>query len=334
MKKSFLYKPAVRITVHSFFTIAIGIMSSILANNLNSLVCWLIFIVLAIAYVFILVLYTKIDGDNSKSYDELVAKYDRLEEQSKQFFSRTIDYEIAMQNIVDLCRESSTETNKQIHAIYNCPDPKNVKLTWNFNSASSMICRSAYDGIIKNSNVRLNGGTVPSVELSYVKLIESNPSKEDDERIISLCGYYHPVKNGTKSLLDKKKIKEIMGNKHYAMLFSQNITDPEILLNSVDVQRVFGNSVQYSQYIAIPVRCESINQNSKLVGIFQIACLDGYIITDNQKEMNYLVTHFLTPFSYFFLLLYKMEKAMLAAPKKESEKNESESKNDEKNKSC
>lgn len=46
-----------------------------------------------------------------------------------------------------------------------------------------------------------------------------------------------------------------------------------------------------------------------------------YRIPFDKMKVDYFIDHFCMPFSYLFLLLYKLEKAMLAAPKEGSEKN-------------
>lgn len=327
---SFFRKPYVRATVIAVLTIAVGVLSSILANNLKSVIWWIVFAVVGFGELFVLFLYSRSDENVEKQYSELVDDYETLYDENLQYHYKVQDYEIAMQNISDLCRDCSTQTNIEIHSIYDSPEPTKHKLRWDFDYASSMICKSAYDGVIKSSRVRLDDtdAIAPDVELSYVKLIENNKSDEGqdenlDNQRISLCGFYHPQKNGTHSQSRPKKVGEIKDSKHYAKLFSDDIASPEFLSTEDELKAAFGEKHQYCQYIAIPVRCTAISKQSKLVGIFQIASLNGYHISPRKEDVDYLISHFFTPFSYLFLFTYKLEKAMLAAPRKGGPKNES-----------
>ena len=218
-----------------------------------------------------------------------------------------------MQGIATICMYSAKNANIQIHEII---ENKRIDCkVWNFDLASDTICETIYKNIIEQLGItKVNDGIV-DIEVCYVKLLEKDQDLSKKGRIC-LCGHYHPTRNGPKILGKEREIEE--EGYHDSVLFLNASDKPDIQLNTADVLRVFKKCGRndYSQYLGIPVFCATYNKSSKMVGLLEIICHGKSILSDNSEQIQILANTFFAPYANLFLLLYKMDKALRAQPKK------------------
>lgn len=72
------------------------------------------------------------------------------------------------------------------------------------------------------------------------------------------------------------------------------------------------NQGKYNQYIAVPVFCH----DDKMIGLLEVACLNDARLGITKQEVEEMAKKFLAPYSFIFLLLHKLERALLAVPHK------------------
>ncbi len=318
--REFFFKPATKGFIIGVLTVVVGVISSVFANKFeNEPKWWFILIGVALVDLAVIIFYAfkeknALDALNKDNRD-LIEVNKSLDADLKKSKNRITDYNTAMRGIIDLCTTCAFNTNKQIHEIIEkgSIDCK----TWNFDSASTAACMEIYTSIIENSHVRLyDGNASPNIKISYVKLVDDNDyvkSGEREDLKIALSGFFHPTNPKQKDLGITKKVKE--SKKHYAALFKEDIDMPVFYNGAANVKEKTGNpDSPYSQYIAFPVRCETVNQNSKLVGLLLVLCYEGCMLSEDAAEVQYLINHFFSTYAYLFLLLFKLDKAMRAMP--------------------
>ncbi len=318
--REFFFKPATKGFIIGVLSVAVGVISSLFANKFENEPKWWFFLIgIALVHLAVIIFYAykeknALDALNKDNKD-LIEVNKSLDTDLKKSQNRITDYNTAMRGIIDLCTTCALNTNKQIHEIIEkgSIDCK----TWNFDSASTAACMEIYRSIIENSHVRLyDGNASPNIKISYVKLVDDNDyvkSGEREDLKIALSGFFHPTNPKQKDLGITKKVKE--SKKHYAALFKEDIDMPVFYNGAANVKEKTGNpDSPYSQYIAFPVRCETVNQNSKLVGLLLVLCYEGCMLSEDAAEVQYLINHFFSTYAYLFLLLFKLDKAMRAMP--------------------
>ena len=62
--------------------------------------------------------------------------------------------------------------------------------------------------------------------------------------------------------------------------------------------------------MAIPVFCNE----SKMIGLLEIVCLKKTVLADTEEELNEIISKYFVPYANLTLLLYKLEKSLLATP--------------------
>ena len=153
-------------------------------------------------------------------------------------------------------------------------------------------------------------------EVAYVRLIEGKGS-EDNVELIAFAN-----QNNTTPAIFKKprKFRNIKRKHAYhdLWLFNRSRSDLDIVIGVENVNQIFRHSAnedalgKYHLYVGIPVFCA----NRKMVGLLEIVGLDDTrfnCVTD--EEIEEVANKFLVPYANIFLLLHKMEKALLAGSK-------------------
>lgn len=108
---------------------------------------------------------------------------------------------------------------------------------------------------------------------------------------------------------------------HDLCLFAERKADSDIRFGIDEVNEVFAydskekaakNHNKYHLYVGIPVFCD----DDKMVGLLEIVGLDDTKFRCKSKdEVEEIVNKFLVPYANVFLLLQKLEKALLAGTK-------------------
>ena len=311
-----------RAIITSFFPVVVGIITSFFANNSSSNLLKIAMGVSALLWITINIVYACLDNSEEKkrklAEEEKKALQNEVEaanEIAAITYDQVKDYENAMSSIIELCRVCSERTNQQVHAIYKSTKIERVQTVFNFPSAANLACKAVYQGIIKDSQVRLENEDEgsPDVEVTYIRIKE--PTQEEwESNSIALVGYYHPTRTAGKSKGRYSTITELKGKKHYAKLFAGDIDESETILEQDRLVTAFGENTDISQYFAIPVRCPTIEDKTKLVGILQLACKSGVKLAADENGAKYIVDHLLSTYSHLILLLHKLDKALYAVP--------------------
>lgn len=248
-----------------------------------------------IFHVGIVIFYAKKEINDRKSNTT-------LQKQIKTF-------EDILANMVVICNDNTSKINKCIHEA-NEQQIINLNI-WNFNDACMSICRLVY-----NSMTTLNNSK--RYEVTYVRLIEDNTL----ENQVFINAYAN--QNSTPpSLYNKKRnIDDINENSYHDLyLFKKGSSDIDIIIGKEFIEKKFGysskserNQKKYNQYIGIPVLCD----NEKMVGLLEVVSLQNAIFGTTEKEVREVADKYLIPYSNIFLLLHKMEKALLVGTNQNS----------------
>lgn len=309
--KTFFTRPIVKAAVIGALTAGFGVLCNWTVGS-GTWWKWLIFVAFIISNIIILCLYAKAEKSSEQELSDIKKQLDTANAEIKGLEFTNEAFSKALQGITAICKYSAKNANIQIHEII---DKKRIDCkTWNFDLASDTVCESIYENIIQKLSIPKASDGIVDVEIGYVKLVEE--ASNQDEKYISLCGYHHPTRNGPK-ILGKPRLVEDEAY-HDASLFNSESDQPDIQLDASAVQGVFkdGDGKDYSQYLGIPVFCSTQKKTSKMIGLLQVVCHGNSTLAENEDEMKTLANTFFTPYAYMFLLLYKMDKALRAQPKK------------------
>ncbi len=312
--KVFFNRPAVKAVVNGVLSLVVATLASVFfSQNEKS---WLLGIITAtvfVGYIFCLIFYALADTNLKKENDG-------LKEDINSWIDSAKVYNNAIQGLSALCQISANRTNMQIHEIVD-----NARIdcnTWNFDMASSLVCKEIYTRIIKDLCVKSTSTGIIDIEVCYVKMTESG-TRGKTHRHVNLCAYYNPSERPPKLL---KTNRDLASKKQYydAKLFIENNSEIIILKNSEEIKKKFllspDKEYDYEQYIGIPIVCES-SEGGKMVGLLEIVCHNGCIISNDKKIIRDYVDRFFTPYAQLLLLLFKMEKALKAMPANKEAKN-------------
>ena len=220
-------------------------------------------------------------------------------------------FENIMSSIITICQKSASAITRCIHQIN---ETKTVSLNiWSFNTASMELCTCVY-------NVLCNLET-PSVhesknfEVVYIRLCEdNNPSNK-----VLACGFANQGLHAP-TIINKERsfAKKIDASQYHDLnLFTKNRADINIVYGQEEVDKVFNYNTgekrsasrdKYGLFIGIPVFCDS----KKMVGLLEVTCPSPYQLGQSEKEVKEIANKYLVPYANMFLLLHKMEKALLA----------------------
>ena len=290
--KAFLKKPPVKNIIIAVFTTLVTVTVAILGNWSPSQTYFPLklggFIVCTVSYLIIMGIYTRVEVNDRRT----------AEIQQRQI--RT--FEDLVISIISICGKNSSDINVCIHNIQKTKKI-NLKL-WSFNKASWLICEHIYNNICKL-------GDSKKYAVAYVKLIEDGGAEDQVEMIA------YANQNGHKPTVfgKRRKFKDIDLNSAYhdLCLFNKARSDNDIAMGADEVNAIFvqnkGNAGKRFLYIGIPVFCD----NRKMIGLLEIIGLDDSMLSCiSKEELEEATNKFLVPYASVFLLVHKMERALLA----------------------
>ncbi len=311
--KIFFNRPPVKAVINGVISLTIATLASVFfSQNEKSWILGTITLVFFAVYILCLIFYAIADANLIKRNDELKKDIDTWIKSAKV-------YDNAIRGLSALCKISADRTNMQIHEIID-----NARIdcsTWNFDLASSLICKEIYTCILKELCVKTTSAGIIDIEVCCVKITERG-TRGKVHRYVNLCAYYNPSERPPKIL---KKNRDLESKEQYfdAKLFINNSSDVIILMNSKEIKEHFlmrsDKEYDYEQYIGIPIVCES-KQATKMVGLLEIVCKNGCSISDDRKTIRNYVDRFFAPYTQLALLLFKMEKALKAMPASKEDK--------------
>ena len=286
-------KPAVKNVILALFTIEISVIVGMLGtwNSTQSGFCGKIavLIISVIVYFFALIKYTTAEVNQRKSLEVLGRQLKTSEE--------------LLISIASICETNASNINSCIRRVN---ETKNIDLgIWSFRSACRNICSHIYQNICSLSNCQKYG-------VAYIKLIEDG---EDNGKI----KMYEYANQGRKppSIYDKvRQFKDVdlKTAYHDAQLFFEGKSDIDIRKGVNEVDEVFlRGKGKYHLYIGIPVFCD----NKKMIGLLEVVGLDETMLgCTTKEELEEVANKYLVPYANIFLLMHKMEKALLVGTSK------------------
>ena len=312
--KAILIKPGMKAVVSGVLGVVAGAFAGASIGVAIYRWLWIILtFVFGFLYAFALYKYSKSDKN-------LMEENARLEKEKENLIASAQVYNNALQGLSSLCKLSAKYTNMQVHEIID--DGRIDCNNWNFDVAGALVCETIYNSIVKELGIKKGASGISDIEVCYVKLNESGKDKEKLHKHANLCAYYHPSTRNPKIYKVNRDFASRKDRYHDIDLFLDNSKDVNILLNKEEVNRYFclkpNRSYDYSQYIGIPVVCDSTNEG-KMVGLLEIVCHGDSIISNDKNEIRNYVDCFFSPYSQLLLLLFKLEKALKATPRKKEE---------------
>lgn len=306
--KRILLKPTVKACCIAILTILDSFLCNLAVGN-GAWWEWLLFIFFALLNICTLIWYAKTEKD-------FIQELDNTKDEAENLSLSLETYSTSLQGVTEICKFCAKKANVQIHEII-----ENSRLdckTWNFDVACESVCKAIYQYIIEHLNLTHTSGGIIDIEVAYVKLVEAEKKQKNQPDKISLSGYYHPTRNGPK-IQGKKRNIEIDGY-HDAQLFYKGTDSPDIQMDAKDIKSVFKNqdNKDYSQYLGVPVFCSTAENTSKMVGLLEIVCHGESVLSTDRNVIETMANHIFTPYAYVFLLLFKMDKALIAVPKERS----------------
>lgn len=221
-------------------------------------------------------------------------------------------YEDALRRVHTICRSCAKTITSQIHEIQD--NGRYNPNAWNFKMACDVVCEQLCECLLV---LLQKQNTIPNIGVGYVRLDESNQKNDT----IVLCSYFQTRNNDSPKILNKKRNISSRDEYHDAELFKLSIDKEELLLTPEEVTGKFvykqgTNRTKYKQYIAVPVFCDK-TEGEKMVGLLEITCIEEQSFPNDRQLVKTYVDSFLRPYAYLILILHKMEKGLLAAPKSE-----------------
>lgn len=313
--KTILIRPQAKSVILALFTIAIGALTGIAVNNIDVWYWWLILGLTIIIYVVVLISYARLEESINSQLHEIKEKLKTAQQNVETFRG-------AFQGVNAICKLSAKQTNLKIHEIIE--QGKIFCDNWNFEIASSLLCEQIYNHVISHicENTEYTGNA--DIEIEYVSLIEPSirrKKKRTDQ--IKLCGYYHPsrpnpsiyrkIRNANQKGKDGKPF-------HDGSLFVKKKNAISILMTKKDIEgeEGFGSLAKnhdYSQYIGIPVFCDTADGDNKMVGLLEVVCHNNSSISSDEDRIRECIDLYLSTYASVFLLLFKNDKALRATPK-------------------
>lgn len=298
--KAFFVKPVVRAVVIALLTTFIGLITSTIG-------AWDItqpyFIPKLISIIVVIIVYISFTGFYAKNDVNQRRSYEVLQNQLDTFEDLVI-------SIILICETTASDVNKCIHLVNekHVIDPN----IWNYEKACKLVCERIYDNICRLSESKKYG-------VAYIRLIEDDNCEDKIEMIA------YANQNRHKPTIFKKKRQfknvDLKNAYHDICLFEKAKSDSDIRVGVDEVNSIFAydskeksnkNREKYHLYVGIPVFCD----NRKMIGLLEVVGLDDTkfkCIT--RQEVEEVANKFLVPYANIFLLLHKMEKALLAGTK-------------------
>lgn len=298
--RAFITKPVVRAIVIALLTVLVGLITSSLGSWDSSQSYFIAkvvaFFIIVVAYILFTGYYTKNDVNQRRSYEVLQHQLDTFED--------------LIISIISICETTASDVNTCIHLVNekHVIDPN----IWNYEKACKLVCERIYDNICKLSGSKKYG-------VAYIRLVEDDLPEDKIEMIA------YANQNRHKPTIFKKKRQfknvDLKNAYHDLCLFEKSKADSDIRVGVDEVNEIFAydskeeankNRGKYHLYVGIPVFCD----NRKMIGLLEVVGLDDTkfkCIT--KEEVEEVSNKFLVPYANIFLLLHKMEKALLAGTK-------------------
>lgn len=293
-----LQKPLVKNLLLSILVLIIGGICSAMGSwdRINDKLFWyklFALVVSAIVYIVLLVFYGTKEVNNRRVISILK--------------NQNSAYDELLANIISICKETASDVTTVIRQIKNS-GIINLE-TWNFDKACNAACRSVY-------NITKNICGSADIAVAYVRLDDSEyPAKKIYLNSFANQTHLRP------SIFGKKRIfsEEYPNSYHDVDLFRSGSSEIEIVIGNENIDNIFAytdkgshadGKKKYSQYVAIPVFCK----DEKMVGLLEIVALNDAKIGLNVNEVREVALKYFVPQSYLFLLLYKLERSLLAKP--------------------
>ena len=291
--KDFLVKPPVKSIIIALLTTALSICTALLGDWSVSQANfgWKLtgFIVCVAVYVVALALYATNEANLRKACEVLQRQVNTFED--------------LVISIISICETNASDVNTCIHRAL---DTKEIDLgVWCFEKACRSLCQNIYDNICKLGNSKKYG-------IAYVKLVEGDGAEDKVEMI----AYANQNRHKPSIFGIKRKFKGIDKSSAYhdLCLFDEAKSDNRIYMRASEVDGVFvRNKGKHHLYIGIPVFCDS----KKMIGLLEVVGLDDSMLgCTSREELDEATNKFLVPYANVFLLLHKMEKALLVGTSK------------------
>ena len=313
--KAILVKPVAKAVVNGVLGIVVGTFAgACISVEANRWLWGTLTVVSGLLYLLALVGYARFDKN-------LIEENLIVEEENKKLKSKVKVYNNSIQGISSLCKLSAKYTNMQVHEIIE--DARIDCRNWNFDLASALVCETIYNYIVKELGIKKSSSDIIDIEVCYVKLNESGKDKGRPHKYANLCAYYHPYTRNPSIYKVNRDLATRKDRYHDVNLFLENHKDVNILLDKEEINRYFflkpHLNYDYSQYIGIPVVCDS-TEEGKMVGLLEIVCHGNSIISNDRNEIRSYVDRFFSPYAQLLLLLFKLEKALKATPRKKEVK--------------
>lgn len=286
-----LKSPKWRALISAILTCLIGVSLAVLGDWDLKQKCFalkiIVFIILSILDVLLLVFCAAQDSKELSLSLELKTENNALKK--------------ALSGIILVSQFNSSEINQCIHRFIS--EGKIDKDIWNYKKACYNLCATIFTFITEFAHD-------DNVEVSYVKLNES----VDGE--IELYSYKNSTNQKPKLLNKKRNFLKTETIQYFDMeLFTKNSAETKVLYGSATINNHFYRTHEerekypekYNQFIAIPVFCD----NQKMIGLLQIACLNKCSLAEDNEVLEEVANKYFVPYANLFLLLHKMNKALL-----------------------
>lgn len=291
--KNILIKPQVRAAILAVLTIVIGILSSALGswdkNQKYFVLKVILFCISGGLYLGLMIFYATYDVNHRKT----VGVKER----------QIATFEDLIISIISLCETNAADISDCMHHITS--DKKIDLSIWNFNKACKLVCDHIYRNVCKLGDSSKYG-------IAYVKLLEDHGAEDK----IQMVAFANQSRHCPTIYMKERKFKGDGSVDTYydSKIFRRGRSDTDIKMGINEVNSAFtyndgqsqGN--KYQLYIGIPVFCNS----NKMIGLLEVVCMDeSQLGCITRAEIDEITNKFLVPYANVFLLLNKMEKALL-----------------------
>lgn len=286
-------RPMWRAIIDAVLTVLLGISLALLGDWDSTQKYFVIKIIVFIVLALINILYIgHCAADDSKDFS-LISELSKENSSLKK----------ALSGIILVSQYNSSEVNKCIHQYI---EGKRIdRDVWNYKKVCYNLC-----GTIFTFASELAIDNNKDIEVSYVKL------NEEIDGEIELYSYTNSKSQVPKLLNKKRNFGDLNAAQYYDMkIFVENSSETRVLYGSEDINNNFYRTSderekhpqKYNQYIAIPVFCD----NKKMIGLLQIVCLYKCSLAEDKEILKEVADKYFVPYANLFLLLHKMNKALL-----------------------
>lgn len=295
-------RPIVKSIAIALLTTTVSLSIGLLGNwnsNQSKFLLKILFFIISIIIYFVVLGYYAANEVNDRKANETKDKQINI-------------YQDVLTNIISICHNTSTEINTSIHIVNKT---KKIDLNiWSFNKACRLFCDLIYNSICIL-------GDCKEYEVSYVRLKENNNSKN----IVYMNAYANKNKIKPSNFNIPRCFDDIDEDKFYydLKLFKTNRNDIDVIVGRENIKKFFGyrsnkkrDNSKYNQYIGIPIFCN----DEKMIGLLQVVSLNNASFGLSEEEVKEIANKYLNPYANMFLILHKMEKALLAGTN-ENQKN-------------